>query len=71
MAKKIARQFALMIVEFVGCLPQANMDMEIEKLVSFNLWKLVWGGGLSRINERTYYCCHILNLLTTNPFSLN
>ena len=45
MAKKIARQFALMIVEFVGCLPQANMDMEIEKLVSFNLWKLVCGGG--------------------------
>ena len=47
MAKKIARQFALMIVEFVGCLPQANMDMEIEKLVSFNLWKYVWGGDLA------------------------
>ena len=32
-----------MIVEFVGCLPQANIDMELEKLVSFCLWKYVWG----------------------------
>ena len=36
-----------MIVEFVGCLPQANIDMELEKLVSFCLWKYGGGGDLA------------------------